>query len=94
MARYWFKRRRFGYGWTPATREGWLTLVLYLTAVLGGAMVLGTLTTNSPPPWMAAIYLLTVLVLTVVFLAITITKGPKPKWRWGHHCDDDPDQDF
>lgn len=93
MTRYWFKRRRFGFGWTPATREGWLTLGLYLAAVLGGAIVLGAFTTD-PPGWTVAVYLLIVLVLTIVFFAIAISKGPKPKWRWGRHPSDNPHEDF
>ena len=93
MPRYWFKRRRFGYGWTPATREGWLVLGSYIGLIVGGALVFGSLTT-SPPAWTTIVFLLIVLVLTVLFFAIAITKGPTPKWRWGHHDDDNPEEDF
>ena len=27
--RYWFVRKQFGYGWVPATWEGWLVLTLF-----------------------------------------------------------------
>lgn len=94
MTRYWFKRRRFGYGWTPATQEGWLALAVYLGAILGGAIVLGALTTDDPPGWTTAVYLLIVLVLTVAFFAIALKKGPAPKWRWGRQPGDDPDEDI
>ena len=93
MPRYWFKRRRFGYGWTPVTREGWLTLILYLGAILAGAIVLGAFTVT-PPGWTIAVYLAIVLVLTLAVFAITFKKGPTPKWRWGRHEGDDPDEDF
>jgi len=27
---YWFKRRAYGWGWVPATWQGWLTLLVFL----------------------------------------------------------------
>lgn len=31
--RKWFKKKRFGWGWSPATWEGWLVVLLYTLAV-------------------------------------------------------------
>ena len=93
MTRYWFKRRRFGLGWTPVTREGWLTLGVYLAAILGGAISLGAFT-RDPPGWTVVVYLVVVLLLTIAFFMIALRKGPKPKWRWGRHPDDNPAEDF
>lgn len=92
MTRYWFKRRRFGYGWTPATRQGWFTFAVYLVAVVGGALVTGALTDDSKGGTTG--YLLIFVVLTLVFIAIAVAKGPRPKWRWGNQPDDNPDEDF
>lgn len=94
MTRYWFKRRRYGFGWTPVTREGWLALGLYLAAVLGGALVLGKLKASNPPQWTTTAYLSIVLVLTIGFIAIAVIKGPTPRWRWGRQAEDDPEEDF
>jgi hypothetical protein len=33
--RRWFRRRRIGVGWQPASWEGWLITVVMLVAVLG-----------------------------------------------------------
>ena len=30
---HWFRRRRFGIGWTPVATQGWISLVVF-TAVL------------------------------------------------------------
>lgn len=27
--RYWFGRKRFGWGWGPRSWEGWLTVIVY-----------------------------------------------------------------
>lgn len=32
--RYWFKAHKSGYGWHPATWEGWVVLVLYIAALV------------------------------------------------------------
>ncbi|MFA4937490.1 MAG: hypothetical protein WC575_04390 [Patescibacteria group bacterium] len=29
----WFKRKKIGYGWTPASREGWLVTIIYLGVI-------------------------------------------------------------
>lgn len=87
MTRYWFKRRRFGYGWTPATREGWLVLGGYIVLMIGGAFALSA-------RYVAAFYLVFALVLTLAFVAITFRKGPTPSWRWGKKPHDNPDEDF
>ena len=31
---YWFKARLYGWGWTPATWQGWLVLAIWLVLVL------------------------------------------------------------
>ncbi len=33
--RYWFKNKMYGIGWTPATKEGWFTIVLFVLWVVG-----------------------------------------------------------
>ena len=31
---YWFKRKLYGWGWTPATWQGWLLTFLFIGIVL------------------------------------------------------------
>jgi uncharacterized membrane protein YtjA (UPF0391 family) len=33
MSRPWFRPRRFGYGWTPITWEGWLATLLFVALI-------------------------------------------------------------
>lgn len=93
MSRYWFKRRRYGYGLTPASREGWLTMGVYLAAAFGGAMAVGAFT-PTPLGRSVFIYFVLVLVLTVAVIGIAIRKGPQPRWRWGRQPSDNPDEDI
>jgi hypothetical protein len=90
---YWFKRRRYGWGWTPATRHGWLITGVYLFCLVGGAVAI----TGSPgqgTPLGNGIYFVLFLLMTVVFLAACIRHSPPPKWRWGRKPSDNPDEDF
>ena len=38
--RPWFRPRKFGVGWTPATWEGWLVTLLGMAFVMGANLLL------------------------------------------------------
>jgi ABC-2 type transport system ATP-binding protein len=48
MAKPWFRRRRVGFGWRPASREGWL--VSLLAAALVAGVLIGMRTSGSRVP--------------------------------------------
>ncbi len=90
---YWFKRRRYGWGWTPVTWQGWLTIIAFVAIVVGGGFTLqdvpdGEFTKE------VGIYLIVVLVSAIALVRIGFAKGPKPRWRWGKKPDDNPDEDW
>jgi hypothetical protein len=31
----WFRRKRWGYGWTPCTWQGWVVTAFFIAAVMG-----------------------------------------------------------
>lgn len=78
--KYWFKRRVFGWGWTPARLQGWITSVFYFGFVL-------TLAVTASPTASDAAALKEVLVpvgiATIVFVSIVWRTGEPPKWQWG-----------
>jgi hypothetical protein len=76
----WFKRKLFGWGWTPVTWQGWLIVVLY--AVLVSLFAL-TLNEDSPPREVAFTFLLPIAILTTLLIRICYRKGEKPRWQWG-----------
>ncbi len=71
---YWFKRKLYGWGWTPARWQGWLALLIYLAVVLH---VIATFTET------ASETLFIIGIATLVFVAITIKTGEPAKWQWG-----------
>ena len=91
---YWFKRRRYGWGWIPVTWQGWMVIATYILVVFSSAiLLLGDVPRNT---YEAAVgyFFAIFIVTTIVLLAVTRLKGPKPKWRWGKSPDDDPDLDW
>lgn len=78
--RYWFKRKVWGWGWVPATWQGWVVLGLWLTAVMFFAL---TLDENSPPREVMFTFVLPILLLTTTLIGICYKKGEKPRWQWG-----------
>lgn len=77
---YWFKRKIYGYGWTPVTWQGWAVTIGYIVAMVLLAL---TIEDNAEPRDLAFTVFLPYLLLTVTLVRIVYTKGEKPKWQWG-----------
>ena len=77
---YWFKAKLYGWGWDPATWQGWLVLLVYIMAV---ALFALTLDENSPPREVVFTFILPTVLLTATLLRICYKKGEKPRWQWG-----------
>ena len=90
--KYWFKRKRYGYGWTPSTWQGWLVCVVYLVLVVLGALFLGR-GGDEPASEDLLVFFTTLIVATATLIVVTYYKGPKPKWRWGATNHDNPKED-
>lgn len=73
---YWFKRKLYGWGWTPATWQGWLVVAISLAIFFGG-MYVGE--TDDAP---GATFLGFVIMVALIFF-FGYTKGEKPRWQWG-----------
>jgi hypothetical protein len=89
----WFKRKLFGWGWTPCSWEGWSILLIYLVyfaiKFTFWTEYLQLLETGSGAVGLTNSYLFILDFLTVSFFFILIcyTRGEKPKWQWGKRRD-------
>lgn len=82
--RFWFKRKLFGFGWTPATWQGWLITLVYLVVVLALALILTlTVDENSSGREIMFTFFLPLVFITTLFIRIAYKKGEKPRWQWG-----------
>ena len=78
MTRYWFRPKRYGYGATPTTWQGWAVIVAMVLAMVAGSLFL-RLTDKSP--WGLAA-LMTFDVVALGALAIISYRKTDGEWRW------------
>lgn len=76
----WFKRKLYGWGWTPVTWQGWLATLIYVGLLIGFGL---TIDQNSPPKEVAFTFVIPAILLTATFIRIAYKKGEKPRWQWG-----------
>lgn len=81
----WFKRKRYGWGWTPSTWEGWAVIVGYIVLV---ALFGATIDRDSAPMEVFATFALPVVLLTLTLIRICYRKGEPPRWQWGNEDND------
>jgi hypothetical protein len=88
---YWFKDKLYGWGWVPATWQGWLITALYAFGIVFFAL---TIDDNSPRREVAFMFILPVILLTTMFFTILYKKGEKPHWQWGNLPDREGEKDM
>ncbi len=80
MKSIWFKRKIYGWGWTPSTWQGWLVTFIYSVLVI--FLAFGIDDNPSSQNTMYS-YFIPMILLTAVFIYIAYRTGEKPKWQWG-----------
>ncbi len=80
---YWFKRKLFGWGWTPARWQGWLTTLIFVAFILWQVIYLEIQYGPEPTGKPMMIFIFKIVVTVLVFIVIAYKKGEKPKWQWG-----------
>lgn len=74
--RLWFRRKTYGWGWTPATWEGWLTTLLAVIAIFAAAYLID--------PDQRPLEFVGVMVIIVgLLLLVSYRKGERPGWSGG-----------
>jgi uncharacterized membrane protein YhaH (DUF805 family) len=72
--RLWFKAKRYGWGWTPCSWQGWAVLLIWVALFIFSVIKIDH-------EWLKNV--LAIIILTVVLIYICYKKGEKPRWRWG-----------
>lgn len=73
----WFKRKKYGWGWTPNNAQGSLSILIYT-----GLVSLYPILTEKEN-FSVLIFSLITIPLTIALVALCYLKGEKPKWSWG-----------
>ncbi len=77
----WFKAKRYGWGWTPSTWQGWLSVAVFVSV-----LVIGSLLFYGGEPETAqetAVYALWFASTCLCLVVLSYKRGEKPGWRWG-----------
>lgn len=81
---YWFKRKLYGWGWTPVTWQGWCVILLYILSILGLVLTREDAVPGNPDSGSNFLtFALPIIVLTVFLIIVAYKKGEKPRWQWG-----------
>ena len=76
----WFKRKRYGWGWTPATKEGWLVLLVYAGLVGLISSRLGSVQSEQDVLWgvVGPMFIISILLVLICYKT-----GEAPRWQGG-----------
>ncbi len=69
----WFKRKTYGYGWTPATWQGWAVIIIWLILFYFAVTKIDS----------EVMKLVSIIIITIILIFVSYKKGEKPKWQWG-----------
>jgi hypothetical protein len=78
---YWFKNKLFGWGWTPATWQGWLVTLGFVFLIL--LISLDFSSFSNPTGAELVRFFVKLVVAAVLIIAVCYRTGERPSWRWG-----------
>lgn len=82
MKKVWFKAKRYGWGWRPATWQGWIIVGVYSFVI---AFIFARIDKNSHSVSDTLIGVsLPFIVITSLLFLICYKTGEKPAWHWGN----------
>lgn len=82
--RLWFMAKRYGYGWHPVTKEGWLVVIVFILLIELPPVSVILLGIRIPDAQFVALFLPYAAVLTALLIWISVKKGERVGWRWGN----------
>ena len=77
---HWFKAKLYGWGWTPATWQGWMVLLVYVALIV---LFASTIDERSSHREIVFTFGFPAGLLTIALIRICYKKGEKPHWQWG-----------
>jgi hypothetical protein len=83
MTQYWFRPKRYGYGATPTTWEGWAIVLGFAALMTASVIVMNRFAgVANPAGWLIWAVVVAAGVLWLVQLSRRRTDGDW-RWRWG-----------
>ncbi len=78
--KFWFKAKSYGWGWMPATWQGWMITVVF-GIFIGLVVFLSDVNSHSASDILMSAFPFIALLLATL-LAVCMKTGEKPSWRW------------
>jgi mannose-6-phosphate isomerase-like protein (cupin superfamily) len=78
---YWFRAKRFGWGWRPVSWQGWVTTGIYLVLIIDESLSLGKTSSLGNETFVSLS--MPFVFITALFIFLCWAKGERPRWRWG-----------
>lgn len=77
----WFRRKTYGWGWTPITWEGWFVTLLVVVIPIAIRLTLKALEVERSTQYFYAWASVPILLMGLTMICFRY--GEKPKWQWG-----------
>ncbi len=77
----WFRRKTYGWGWTPITWEGWFVTLLVIVIPIVIRLTLKGLEFEKTTQYFYAWASVPILLMALTLICFRF--GEKPKWQWG-----------
>lgn len=88
-----FKRRRYGYGWTPVSLGGWLIMAVFIAVIVLWSLIMLP-STHEVTTEQGVVYGVGLLGIIALMWLVIRKFAPPGKWRWGSKPTDDSRDDF
>ncbi len=77
----WFKRKDYGYGWTPCSKEGWIVMLLFVLLTFLTAGIFKSAAKSDGE--FLILFLPSEILFSILLIFVCYKKGEKPKWQFG-----------
>jgi hypothetical protein len=81
--KYWFKSKKFGWGFVPISWEGWITTLMLLVLVQLSAYLNNIFSDQITYKDTLSFLFDSILIILVTMPFFTNRCQDKPRWRWG-----------
>lgn len=81
MKKFWFKVKDYGWGWYPASWQGWLVIAAWVGVLIWIFRDIDS-TSHSGSDTLIAFFI-PLVISVAVLIAICWFTGERPSWRWG-----------
>lgn len=84
MSTYWFKPKRYGYGFYPVSWQGWLCTLALVAIILLSGWSNNVFTETEVTPHQIARFVIDIILISTIATLLFEKRMKEPlRWRWG-----------